>query len=121
MNTSLGCVLTNTGSHDPSDVAISFKIYRNVGVGDGKGVGEELRHHCMCLETVIDYVTFILLVNRVKKLYVFQPSSSSFSLFPNLATERYIVRYICFCSFARAPVCIFHLLHVQLVKNSVQR
>ena len=38
MNTSLGCVLTNTGSHDPTDVAISFKIYRNVGVGDVEGV-----------------------------------------------------------------------------------
>ena len=39
MNISLGCVLTNTGSHDPTDVAISFKIYRNVGVGDGEGGG----------------------------------------------------------------------------------
>ena len=74
----------------------------------------------MCLDTVIDYVTFILLVNRVKKLYVFQPSSSSFSLFPNLATERYIVRYILLflCTCARVH---FSLVIVQLVKNSVQR
>ena len=35
-------------------------------------------------------------------------------------TERYLDRYIYFCSLAREPVCIFSLVIVQLVKNSVQ-
>ena len=60
--------------------------------GRGGGGGSGLRNHCMCLT---------LLVNRVKTLYVFQPSSS-FALFPNLAEwilRMFFFKYIMYIYF----------------------